>query len=186
MLHSHKGCIIKLGSGTVTSRDNGTGFTLIELLVVIAIIAILAAILLPVLAAAKARAQSVGCINNLRQLGIGMTLYAGDNNDYVLSGNGASLLSLPGTNSLSSANVNLSVAQTNGLSVWACPSLGPAGMPYWDSVWSQWNISYIYMGGLTNWHNKVYTGPSYSPVKVSFAKPDWVLTADGIDRKSVV
>jgi prepilin-type N-terminal cleavage/methylation domain-containing protein len=59
-------------------RSSRCGFTLIELLVVMAIIAILAAILMPALGRAKAKARAVACINNLRQLGLGYSLWADD------------------------------------------------------------------------------------------------------------
>jgi prepilin-type N-terminal cleavage/methylation domain-containing protein/prepilin-type processing-associated H-X9-DG protein len=95
-MNTNPPCEPREGSRTDTPFSPlSQAFTLIELLVVIAIIAILAALMLPALSKAKQRAQTIQCLNNIKQLQIAYELYATDNGNNVMD-NSVSGVSSPG------------------------------------------------------------------------------------------
>jgi len=116
-------------------RAKARAFTLIELLVVIAIIAILAAILFPVFAQAREKARQIACLSNLRQIGIGLSMYVQDNDERYP---GALQTAAPinaGTDAREPIDQQLALYIKND-NLWFCPSdhanrVSSSVAPYW-------------------------------------------------------
>ena len=137
-------------------RKQKHGFTLIELLVVIAIIAILAAILFPVFAKAREKANQTSCLNNQRQLAIAILSYVQDNDE---------TLPLPTT-----------WVDATGLSsdpkIWACPSVSQKGTPAAPNYGYNAHLVDLSRQGATPWR-RPSPSAKLSIRRKSNAPPTW-------------
>ena len=108
-------------------------FTLIELLVVIAIISILAALLLPALSSAKQRAWTTQCLSNLRQIGLGMRMFADDANGLYPESGGVILWDQTDPDTHAASWLQQIVSYTQNTNVYHCPTDHQTAYSYFNS-----------------------------------------------------
>ena len=156
--------------------EDQRAFTLAELLILAGLLALLAAMAIPVLASTADRTRRARCQNNLRQIAMGVTIYAGNYHGRLFSARAGSVqVALNATDGAAAATVGLSF-QTNG--VWTCPNR--LGLPVYDAPFAQWKIGYQYFGGIATWANPAGNFPSRSPTNLTTARAYWTIAADAV------
>jgi len=177
MLHpiSQHDQLLQKGGADGPAACAGSGFTLIELLVVIAIVAVLAALLLPALSRAKAKAQQLYCLNNLKEQAVATFLYADDNKDLLpfawwqpapnhdVYSNSFECLLVPylfrSQFVVGTTTSNSDFAQN----VFACPVRLKENLwgkyPYWPGFGNPWKISYAMSQYVLLGFPPAYTSP---------------------------
>jgi len=177
------------GARHLPFHSRPAAFTLIELLVVIAIIGILAALLLPALSKANMSAQSLGCLNNLKQLQLCLHLYVADNDDYFVPNNSIAIINNPGSdvNGLSwlpDVNADTEINPSNiingllfqynsSLPIYHCPAdqstlETPSGHKLPDLRWRSYNMSQSVNGypqGNTNYYKLIPAWTKFTEVR---------------------
>jgi len=176
-------------------RSQRKAFTLIELLVVIAIIAILAAILFPVFAQAREAARKTACLSNLKQIGTGFQMYAGDSDEQMppwtanacgaYTGGSFALQYLYGNLVAPYIKNGVDPATGNLGGVWACPSTKASLSP----ISNTYAYNYYGLGGTSNCTGAglaagyaPFDGPTYalpSPLSMLSRPAETILVLDG-------
>ena len=166
-------------------RKGTKGFTLIELLVVIAIIAILAAILFPVFAKAREAARQTSCLSNIKQIGLGLQMYMGENEQSLpglwreaADGNGDAAGEIMASHGAVAAGQENYMKQASieafltpyikSATLWKCPSDTGCDPKY---VAGKRNSSYHYRHYFLVGTASIYGQPLWTYNESNFAKP---------------
>ena len=149
----------------LVGSETPRGFTLIELLVVIAIIGILEALLMPVLSAAKKKAKSIQCVNDVRQIGIAFNLYAQEHDDHLMQryyGFNASGVEI-GYDELLVPYITRNNTLTNDARIFVCPSQLQSDYPHQPGYGMNWYYDNVKVGAILNQSETILVAETLGP-----------------------